>query len=602
MLKNEVSSKEISIGEEGIEALGTIAFVITDDQFSETFRTWKGLMNEFHYLRSGPLFGKRIHYLVNSSNYGWIGGLSFSASAILLKDRDELIGWNKKERTKNLCKVVSNSRFLILPHLQVKNLASHLLSRCLKRLKKDWHEKYQQEVVLVESFVEKERFIGTSYRAANWLHIGSTKGRGRDGKSHAPVKPVKDIYLYPLVKQWKADLRSEDAEEPRRKFSNWVEEELYRVNFKDKRHVSRLLNITSSFYDNPGASINQSVAGDRYKSKAAYRFFENERTVAQRYEVIESHKKATAERMQSEKTVLAVQDSTGLNYTRLKSTEGLGYIGDRKDGPSGLYLHDTLAFTTKGVPLGILDAQVWSRDNDNFGKRHQRKKRPIEEKESIKWLKSFRAVEEVKKECPNTTIVSVGDREADIYELFELSAQSKVHLLVRALQNRVLHEEQKKLWDKMAAAPRCGIQDVVLPPSKSYKKQRTANLTIRFGEVRITPKKTSNNKQPIHLYAVWAKEENPPAGATPLDWKLLTTVEVAGHKSAQKVLKWYAKRWGIEVFHRTLKSGLKVENQYFSKAERIELRLYIYMIIAWRVFYLNKMGRETPGIQCSIFF
>jgi hypothetical protein len=597
------NSKEV----EGIftrdnSVFGKIDFVITGDQHSDAFKIWKELMETHHYLGSGPLFGKRIHYLVKSDRYGWIGGLSFSASAILLRDRDELIGWNAGDRSKNLSKVVSNSRFLIIPGIVSKNLASYILSRCLKRLRRDWFAKYEEELVLVESFVEKARFSGTSYQASNWLHVGSTSGRGRDGKARDPVKPVKDIYLYPLVKSWKDRLNAENKEDTGRKPKNWIEEELGNARFGDTRLKSRLFSIAESFYENPGASINQAVNGDPYAAKAAYRFFENKKATGRRYEIVQSHKQSVAERIRREKVVLAVQDTTSLNYSNLNTTNGLGYIGDAGHNASGLLLHDTLAFTTNGVPLGVLDARVWSRDNRYFGKREERKKLPIEKKESYKWLKSFEAVEKVSNECPDTTIVSVGDREADMYELFELAGKSKTGLLVRAVQNRAPLNEQKKLWDKMTETSVCGLQEIAVPPGKSNKHRRVAKLEVRFSKVELSPPKRFKNKQPISLWAVWATEINAPKGVTPLDWKLLTTCTIGGYKSARKILRWYSKRWGIEVYHRTLKSGCNVEKQYFSEVERIETRLLIYMIIAWRVFYLTKLGRQTPDIPCNVFF
>lgn len=597
-IKSTVETPEPFKG--NIAALGEIDFIVTGNQYSQTFKIWKDLMDSHHYLGAGPLFGRRIHYLVHSSSKGWIGGLSFSAAALFLEDRDRFIGWSVTDRKKNLHKLASNSRFLILPQLEIKNLASHLLSGCLKRLRSDWHEKYEDDLILAESFVEKDRFIGTSYQASNWHRLGSTKGRGRNDKSHAPVKPIKDIYVYPLMREWKEQLVSQTPEVQQEEVKTWIEEELHRVSFSNKLHIERLLSITADFYENPGASICQMTNGDRYAAKNVYRFFENPKTVDRRYEIIESHKKATADRIASEKVVLAVQDTTGLSYTGLKKTKGLGYLSGTGGGGLGLLLHDTVAFTPSGVPLGVLDAQVWARDEKDFGKKHRRAKLPIEAKESYKWLKSFKAVEAISKACPDTTIVSVGDREADIYELFRLAKRSKVELLVRATQNRVLYNEQKKLWDKMGEVAECGIQEVMVPPNKTYPKKRIASLSVRFGEVTLNPRETS--AKPIKLWAVWATEENPPEGIHPLDWKLLTTMTVGGYKSACKMLRWYTQRWGIEVYHRTLKSGCNVEKQYFAKSERIELRLFIYMVIAWRIYYLTKMGREIPDVPCSIFF
>src|SRR5206468_6682456 len=123
------------------------------------------------------------------------------------------------------------------------------------------------------------------------------------------------------------------------------------------------------------------------------------------------------------KIILAVQDTTSLNYTAHPTTEDLGPISTQVDGSMGLLLHNTMAFSLEGTPLGLLDVQCWARDAEEFGKHHQRKQRPIEEKESYKWLRSFQSVTEAQCDCPNAMLVSRRDREADIYALFDLALQ-----------------------------------------------------------------------------------------------------------------------------------------------------------------------------------
>lgn len=148
----------------------------------------------------------------------------------------------------------------------------------------------------------------------------------------------------------------------------------------------------------------------------AYRFFHNPKVTMD--VVLNAHKEATIERIKQHRIVLASQDTTTLNYSTHPMTEGLGPIRNQDDTFVGLMLHDTLAFTEEGTPLGILDAQCWARDPQERGKRYRRHDLPIEQKESMKWLRSFRKVAEVQKLCPNTVLVSIGDRESDLYELF----------------------------------------------------------------------------------------------------------------------------------------------------------------------------------------
>src|SRR5208337_4656310 len=132
----------------------------------------------------------------------------------------------------------------------------------------------------------------------------------------------------------------------------------------------------------------------------------------------EPHFEATRKRMAAQPLVFAVQDTSSLNYSTHPATDDLGPIGSKKDGSVGLWLHSTLVFDAEGTPLGLLDVQCWARDAKQFGKRHRRKDLPIAEKESVKWLKSLRQVGEAQRRTPSTRRVVVGDREADIYELF----------------------------------------------------------------------------------------------------------------------------------------------------------------------------------------
>ena len=164
-----------------LEQLGQIELIPIEIGDRIASRTWNRLMDTYHYLGSGPLCGAQIRYLVKSTAYGWIGGLAFSAAAWHVKARDQWIGWTNEARQRNLSKIICNSRFLLVP--KVPNLGSHILSRCAHRIREDWHSRYRIEPVLIETYVEKRRFAGTCYQAANWLHVGSTQGPRPHGPS-----------------------------------------------------------------------------------------------------------------------------------------------------------------------------------------------------------------------------------------------------------------------------------------------------------------------------------------------------------------------------------------------------------------------------------
>ena len=166
---------------------------------------WNELIDRYHYLGYSPLPGAQIRYLIKSP-LGCLGAIGFSAAAWKVGARDTYIGWDNPQREKNLQLVVNNSRFLILHWVQSKNLASKILSLCAKKLPDDWQRVYGYKPVLLETFVEKDRFAGTSYKAANWQYVGFTQGRGKLDTFNERKLPVKDIFLYPLDKNFRSIL------------------------------------------------------------------------------------------------------------------------------------------------------------------------------------------------------------------------------------------------------------------------------------------------------------------------------------------------------------------------------------------------------------
>jgi hypothetical protein len=183
-----------------LDDLGPLRLAIVDTPAAS--RQWRHLIATHHYLGYTPFAGAQIRYLAHSP-HGPVAALAFAASAWTCAARDTHIGWDPPTRKARLHLVVGNARFLILPHLRIPNLASHLLATVSRRLPADWHAAYGYAPVLVETFVETGRFTGASYRAANWIHVGHTTGRGKLDRHHRNAVPVKDIYLYPLRRHYR---------------------------------------------------------------------------------------------------------------------------------------------------------------------------------------------------------------------------------------------------------------------------------------------------------------------------------------------------------------------------------------------------------------
>jgi hypothetical protein len=589
-----------------LEELGEITIVPVSSRYSQASRTWNALLQRWHYLGKGPLCGAQIRYLVKSSQHGWVGALAFSAAQWRMRKRDEYIGWSEGARRAHLHRLVGNSRFLILPWVHVRNLASRVLRRCLTRLGKDWTDRYGYAPVLVETFVDPRRFAGTCYRAANWRHVGQTAARRTAYPNGKVAEGPKDIYLYPLGDNWQEVLCAEPevalgstptVEAP----ADWTEEEFGRVPFFDDRLKQRLYQLAADFFAQPGELIPQASQGSAAKTKAAYRFFQNPQVDMPK--LLRPHIESTLERVRSHPVILAVQDTTTLNYTG-HPPEGVGPINNSQNSAVGLVLHDTMAFTPEGTPLGLLNVQCWARDPEQAGKKYRRKQLPIEAKESRKWLVSYRAVAEIQKLCPHTRLISVGDREADLYELFQEAAQDPQGpgLLVRAERTRQRRVEQddegEKLWSRMQAETRAGTLQVAVP-RRGSRPSRTAKLEVRFARLVLTPP-AKGKHPPLRVWAVYAREVDCPAEVKePIEWMLLTTLRTESFREARQRLDWYSRRWGIEVYHRTLKSGCRIEDRRLQDRENLEACLAIDLVVAWRVYWLTRAGRETPNRACD---
>jgi hypothetical protein len=585
-------------------------------------RVWNELMIREHRQGAGPLVGRQIRYLVQST-HGWLGGLGFAAPALKLADRDAWIGWNDERRRAHLHHMVGLSRFLIRPAVECRNLASHLLSMSLERMAEDFGKLYGYEPWLVESFVDPTQFSGTSYRAANWILVGKTQGRGRQDRFTRHEKTAKDIYLYPLKKDFRIRLGlpvgaglgplgpcdGVDGED-------WAQQEMGEASLGDARLSERLVEIVESKAEKPGYAYTEVTNGDRAAVKAYYRFLDHpdEEAVSMEH-ILAPHRERTIRRMQGQRTVLCIQDGTDINYTSLAACEGLGVLGKNQTAAQsrGLHLHTTFAVGPNGLPLGILRAECVAPALKSPDDQRLSYQIPIEEKDTYVWVKGLRDTVAVAAEMPQTRLINVCDREADFFELFDEQRRTPgVDLLVRANHNRTIREEPGKLFDAVRQSPLQTKVEVHVPRQsgrpKLSKKQarpkragREAELEIRYQRVLI-PSKYHPDKPPIDVWVIHAWESSPPEGASPIEWFLTTTVEIRSPEDAIQCLRWYCLRWRIEDFHRVLKSGCAIEEIAHETADRLRRALAINLVIAWRIMLMTLLGRETPELPPEVAF
>lgn len=383
----------------------------------------------------------------------------------------------------------------------------------------------------------------------------------------------------------------------------WCHSEFGAINFGDKRLNNRFIRVAEKIVGNPTRSISE-ACGEWADAKAAYRMFDNERLSSAK--ILEEHRKNTINRAKDKSVVLAVQDSSILNYGRFASIVDMGTVeGSNTWTHKGLVMHPTLAVTPNGDCLGLLDLITYSRADGKRRKKHyDHLKLPITKKESYRWLRAMRSAHaDIGQQ---TTLVMVGDREADIYELFQEASKTNEFFLVRVCKDRqLLYEDQEtsNIGDKLAEAEVRGTFSVNLEANKN-RKARTALVEIKFSEVLLKPaiRRKSARLEKLLPQLVWAvsiHETQPPTDTEPLSWTLITNHPVETLAEACEKLQWYKRRWMIETYFRTLKSGFKIEATRLNRQIKIDRYITLVAALCIRVMNLAHLRDDTEDVSAS---
>jgi hypothetical protein len=400
------------------------------------------------------------------------------------------------------------------------------------------------------------------------------------------------------------------------KYNNWAKKEFSEVNFGDKRLNNRVIILADRFSDSPEAPINQ-ASFDWSETKAAYRFFNNDKISDTK--IRNSHIKQTVERCSKFETILAVQDTSYISFINHKQTKGLGLINNNKGtygnyDIKGLMMHSTLAVSTEGLPLGLLDQKIYSRKQRTKKERKLHAETyqllPIEKKESYRWLESLKNTDNVISNS-NFRVVTVCDREADMHEFFLLADHLDLPLLVRAKTDRTINRSTAdsrdgvKLFEFMNNQKVVGTLNIEVP-KKDGKLARKAVLQLRYSSIILNPCKNNIKLKSgllanIKLTAIYLKEKKPPKDIEPIEWMLTTNLEVKNLEEAVEKVKWYCHRWKIEIFHKILKSGLNVESCRLATAQKLIRYLALMSIVGWRILWLTIIARTAPNTSCEIF-
>lgn len=388
---------------------------------------------------------------------------------------------------------------------------------------------------------------------------------------------------------------------------NWVESEMEMLDLGDLRLNQRGCNILEGLGLSPGRSIPQAFQSWS-EIKSVYNFFDNPHVSEEK--ILASHLEKTKDRIREYPVALLISDTTDINYTTKKVMKGKERLDNKQNG---LWLHATVAVTPERLNLGLVQANFWHRADEVAEKsssyRTAREKISIEEKESYRWIESYNKACKIAKEVPETQIININDREADLIEFFELGElenkkDNRAYFIIRSQYDRLIQTEdsrndcKEKLWDKLSKTDVIGELEFVIP-TRGDRKARKVKQNLKAVSVVLTPAK---KEKEVKVNAVMAIEENPPKGEEPVIWVLITNLPIGSFEEVCKVIEYYLCRWQIELFFKVLKSGCKVEERQLQTSERIRNLIAIFLILSWRVLFTMMLGRICGEMSCADLF
>jgi hypothetical protein len=595
-------------------------------------RLWNTVARDEHYLGAKNPVGRLIRYLVYADGE-LAAEAAFCSARRHIWDRDEWIGWSKEDlRLHRDDVLICMSRFCVRKGAHgCGNLPSMALGALLAAVPADWQEKYGTEVFLVETFVDPSRFEGTSYKASNWINVGETSGRGYDDRNRTADVGRKQIYIYPVVSDFRKRLGLLSPEE--RELPAWVREkprelpealtaetwarhEFGSADLGHRDRTDRLVFSAACLARLPCASADGAFGADVPARQAWYRLVKNPNVTPEG--ILGAHRGSTLVRAKGRKVVLFLQDTMAVSLAGKRKTEGLGPVWSNGLGAGvpGMYVHSLVAVAPgeahgQGLFLGVVDVVFWARRPGGKGP----EKLPPEERESAVWKRHARTVDEVAEHLPGTLAVTVCDRGADdALLLSECRKMKRCGLVLRARANRRLPGEPKRLFSTMSDTRPCGTTSVTVGRVTERRNsagkiivrgrpEMTVELDVIFRKVMLPPPPEKPENGPVEVVCVTAVERGMPKGRARLKWHLLTTIEVKSFRDAEKIVHYYAERWTIEEFHGMLKKDCcDIEELAYRTARRLQNVIAVYMVVAWWLMYVLQLARTNPELPPETVF
>ena len=382
--------------------------------------------------------------------------------------------------------------------------------------------------------------------------------------------------------------------------SGWAAQELATLDLGDVRRNARIKAMATRMADRPGASIPQTFE-TQAETMAAYRALWSEATDPDA--ILSAAQAACLDRVRQERLVLAIQDTTELDFSDHPGTTGMGRLKAANNPARGCLVHTVFAVSDEGVPLGRWWQKLWTRDPDSGSTREHWRTRPFDDKESFRWVEGLRAVHAA--QPAETTVVTIADREADIYEVFAEPRPAGSELLIRGCYDRQLRDEEQHLWATVESQSVAGGWTLRLPRTRE-RPPRPATVEVRFAVVTLDPphwRAGGVKLPPVTLTAVLVTETSvPPGDEKPVRWLLLTTLPVDDVADAQTVVRYYTYRWLIERYHYILKSGCKLEDTQLRTLDRIRRLLALYCLVAGRLLWMTYSARVDADQPCTVAF